>query len=73
MVDNYVIQVKKTQKWLNLDFNGGCELIYVDKFTDAYKFKTNEECKLFIEYHRLICNEHELFRLKVIAEQLPWS
>jgi hypothetical protein len=69
----YAIQVKKTGKWLNLDFHDGSEIITVNDFTKAYHFDDSEAAEKFLSYHRLDKGNHEMFKLEVFARPIEWS
>jgi hypothetical protein len=73
MQNKFVVQVIKSEKWLNLDFHDGSELIYVDKFLSAYQFDDVEQAESFVRRHGLQVEDCELFKLSVYAKPLPWS
>jgi len=73
MNDKYVIQVFSSQKWLNLDFHDGSNLIYVDTFLQALPLNTKEEAFKFVKDHGLKIEDCELFKLKIFAQCVNWD
>ena len=73
MQNKFVVQVIKTEKWLQLDYHDGSELIYVDKFTSAYLFDDAIQAESFVRRHDLIIEDCQLFKIEVFAQPLRWS
>ena len=73
MHNKYVIQVKQTNEWLNLDYSSGDTVIYTKSFLQAYMFDSAERAEEFLSDHNLKLKDHELFKLKVFAEPRKWS
>ena len=73
MKDTFAIQVIDSEKWLNLDYSTGSEIIYVDSFIDAYLFKTEKEVIDFMCRNFLNIDEYELYKLDVFAKPIQWN
>jgi hypothetical protein len=73
MNNKFVIQNKKTEKWLNLDFHDGSEVIYVERFTSAYYFKNDKEAILFLLNYSLKAEDHQLFKTEIFAQPINWT
>ncbi len=72
MNGKFAIRNKETEKWLQLDFNNGSEIIYVDKFTDSILLRNTEDAEIFLSEHSLEIKDHELNELKVFAKEVKW-
>lgn len=73
MQNKFVVQVIKSEKWLNLDYHDASELIYVDKFLNAYMFDDKEQATSFVRRHGLKLDDCQLFKTEVFAQPLRWS
>lgn len=72
MQNKFVVKVIKTGKWLQLYHHDGSELIYVDKFTSAYRFDSAIQAESFVRRHDLKVENCQLFKTEVIAQPLRW-
>ena len=72
MQNKFVVQVIESEKWLNLDYHDGSELIYVDKFTSAYLFDDSEQAESFVRRHGLNVEDCQLFKTAVFAQPISW-
>jgi len=67
MKNKFVIRSVEFEKWIDLDYRDGSDIIYSEYFENAYKFLSAEHCLLFLDKYNLQKNRHEIFKLEIIV------
>ena len=72
MENKYAIQIKESGQWIGLSYHDEGDIIHVETFSQAYKFRHSSHAESFLKHNDIQKDDCELFKIKVFAEPIKW-